>query len=138
MLYLKIFHIYCHPVYIYTYIYNFVTEYLYHYTDAKGIQGIQDTKTIRSSKSGKSRDAHFGTGVYLTALGPDESDETIVKNNFGQFFEKKANRVRYYIRFLKSDLPRATKEYAGGRDVYIFKTPIGIDLNNVPHDIAKR
>ena len=120
------------------YIYNFVTEYLYHYTDAKGIQGIKDTNTILSSKSGKSRDAHFGTGVYLTALGPDESDETIGGNNFGQFYERKANRIRYYIRFLKSDLPSATKGNAGGRDVYIFKTPTGINLKNVRHDIGQR
>ena len=74
--------------------YYFVTEYLRHYTDKKGIQGINDTKTIDASKPGPGRDARHGEGVYVTSLPPGKSDKTLVTNNYGRNYKNKADLVK--------------------------------------------
>lgn len=46
----------------------------YHYTNAAGYKGIQDTQKFMPSTTESIKNTHYGKGVYLTPITPIEMD----------------------------------------------------------------
>ena len=58
-------------------------EFLYHYTNKAGADGILRTGWLMKSES-QEWDARLGEGVYLTHLRPREGKSAILLNNYGK------------------------------------------------------
>lgn len=110
----------------------------YHYTDARGAQGIQETGMICASKD-SGNDAMYGEGVYLNKMPPQRySKTTIAENNYDgntSYFTRRMDdgKVDYCVkmRLPKSDVVRVDYE----RDVHLHQGDI--DLTDVPNTLMK-
>jgi hypothetical protein len=106
---------------------------LYHYTSAKGCQGILVDGVIRRSR-GTTGDAVLGHGVYLTALPPWTKDMKLLTNNWDGGSERailsKLDNLHYYIEFDSEHLPGVVK-CSGDRDIWMVS--YDINLEKVPH-----
>lgn len=79
---------------------------LYHYTDTEGKNAIERSGQILKSQRSKHRDdAMYGTGVYLTALGPTNSTVVILGNNYDGAVipQHRTARTEWYFEFDTSD-----------------------------------
>lgn len=65
-------------------------ETYYHYTNFDGMKAILKSEKIKQSKNG-GKDARYGSGVYLTQLGPDVRQKKIAINNWANLWEKMEN-----------------------------------------------
>lgn len=111
---------------------------LYHYTNTEGKIAIETSGIIKKSQRSKHRDdAMYGTGVYLTSLGPENSTSVIVGNNYdGNVipYDMKRN-TEWYFAFDTSEADLQDVEQVGTkRDVWLLR---GRDLT-VTRYAAKR
>ena len=54
---------------------------IYHYTDRASAKAIMDSGVIKASRD-IICDAVYGEGAYLTTMTPDNSDKTLLHNNY--------------------------------------------------------
>lgn len=105
---------------------------LYHYTNTEGKNAIELSGVIKKSQRSKHRDdAMYGTGVYLTALGPENSTATILGNNYDGTVipQHRRDRTEWYFEFDTSDPDLDDVEVVGNvRDIWILR---GRDLHIV-------
>lgn len=78
---------------------------LYHYTDAKGYNGITNTNVLMPSTDSMI-DATHGRGYYFTDLSPDKCDRQIAKCCWGN--KLFTDRVQY---FLTCDIPQGVYQW---------------------------
>ena len=111
------------------------TARYYHYTSKQSAEDIIRTTEIRptikrESKRGKVKDAHFGSGVYLTVLPPIPGQkENILKNNW------RSTKAKYFEKcemFIEIEIPRSdTKvivpEADDNRDIRLYKGTINLE-----------
>lgn len=91
---------------------------LYHYTDARGYNGITSTNVLMPSTDAMIDAAH-GPGHYFTDLSPDMCDRLIAKHCWRDKF--KTDNVRY---FLKCDIPVGIPKPCLGQP-HVYLVPIG-------------
>ena len=110
---------------------------LYHYTSARGCQGILRDGVIRSSTD-TVRDAVMGKGVYLTSLPPSTDDWRLIRNNWDGRRGTLLNmlyKTDYYIVFDSRDLPGVVR---GSGDRNEWLVPYDIHLDEVPCEVGVR
>lgn len=101
---------------------------LYHYTDAAGKKGIQQTGSVRpSSTSGPGNDdATFGPGVYLTSKEPTAHNTAkIAKNNYDgntNYWksQEKAGKTQHAMEFKVPATDVVKCRASDGRDVFRY------------------
>jgi len=79
---------------------------LYHYTNTEGKTAIERSGKINKSERSKHRDdAMYGTGVYLTSLGPDHSTAELLGNNYDgiRIPQHMKSKTEWYFEFDTSD-----------------------------------
>ncbi len=110
-------------------------QYLYHYTNEDGKDGIIEDKIIAPSNP-IVRDAYFGKGVYFTSLSPNNSTNKIMINNWDGVRGKK-EYTEWYIRVNTNEIAKLHKVTTGGRrDVYM--TLDAVYLNQVEYAYGQR
>ena len=103
----------------------------YHYTDEKGIIGIQETGIITATPV-TARDAFLGKGVYLTSMSPDEGKREIALNNWDgssrstAFNRLRKGRLDFYVKIeIPLDHDKRWTILNGferlGRDIFLFR-----------------
>ncbi|KAH3775840.1 uncharacterized protein LOC127844693 [Dreissena polymorpha] len=111
---------------------------LYHHTDAESAQKILESLLLKKAKGA------FGTGVYLTKMGPDSSLKKLLVNNYDDDISKAKMKKLIKERGSKAEVcfglgipddvydEFVEKCDASGRDVYIFKGDITLsDMDDV-------
>lgn len=103
----------------------------YHYTDEEGMHRIFEEGIIFVTPK-KSVHAHFGSGVYLTAIPPRQGTKAVLQNNYDYATSRDRNpntgtKADYYFEFLAEDLPGLQKAVADNRSVYIYPWDIYLD-----------
>ncbi|GAB6032679.1 hypothetical protein CHUAL_011555 [Chamberlinius hualienensis] len=103
---------------------------LFHYTSSVGARAIFNEKVIKASVD--QRYAHYGQGVYLTALPPVVGRYVIFNNNFGNSHNPALyNKTSHFFRIHARDLPNVVQcQISDGKSVYLHKGPI--NLSNIP------
>ena len=110
------------------------SEFLYHYTNESGKNGILTNGLIQASQS-KEGDAVLGEGVYLTELGPEHGKATILRNNYGKHSLTKG-KADYYFEFISIQLKGVHQsQVVDGRIVWRF--PKSIDLDSVRYSYGE-
>ncbi|GAB6032678.1 hypothetical protein CHUAL_011554 [Chamberlinius hualienensis] len=102
--------------------------YLYHYTSAENLQSILNQRMIRASRDRWY--AHFGRGVYFTALSPANGRQAIFQNNRGDSSNQRLyDKTSHYIRV--DYVPGAFQicHTNDGRDVYIYQGDFSLNYN---------
>jgi len=93
-------------------------EYFYHYTSLESARKIRKAGKILPSLGGNA-DAAYGTGVYLTTMGPECGIETIKENNWdGTSFARDKMEAFFEILMPSTKAVRAKDEK---RDIWVHK-----------------
>ena len=100
-------------------------ERYYHYTDDKGIKGIEEKKQIDPCTN-TATDAVAGKGVYFTKKGPRTKTDNLLDNNYDGMYPKDRERVKHVVSVPTKDLPNAIKVDKPGRDVYVNPGPVNL------------
>lgn len=102
---------------------------LYHYTDTEGKNAIENSGYIKKSQRSAHRDdAQYGTGVYLTSLGPETLTSRLLKNNYdgNRTPRHMLARTEWYFEFDTSENELdGVEEVGSDRDIWILR---GTDL----------
>ena len=119
------------------------TEYVYHYTDEKGLLDILTSGVIKATELKGRDDAFHGEGVYLTGLAPSRGKYAILINNYdrngwGSFPYRRRYRADCYVKFEVAELRGVLQKRRPGdgkdrlnRDIWLFPGPI--ELKYYPH-----
>ena len=101
--------------------------YLYHYTDSKSAQSIQDSGKIKASSSGA-----MGAGTYLTAKPPRSKDAHLMANNYDGA-SRDPSKVESYIRFDAGHLNASNGRDITGRDVWKVNGDLDVSKAKISH-----
>jgi len=104
---------------------------LYHYTSREAIERILEAGVINTADV-----AHFGQGVYFTAMPPLVDDNALAYNNWDGTvvsainYMKKGNKIQAYIAIDIKYLP-GVKQVGNkeGRDIWLY--PAEVNLRNI-------
>ena len=104
---------------------------MYHYTSEEGLQGILKEKIVlKSDDRREATNYHYGPGVYLTELSPDNDKFKIQRNNYDKVTRSSiVHKTDCYFKFNKEDLCYAWKVELKKRNVWC--NPDDIDLKRI-------
>ena len=111
-------------------------EYLFHYTNKTAKQAIDKSGYIKKSTDTQ-RDAILGQGVYLTSMTPNNSSQSVLKNNYDGAAGKYPDNTQRHIRIATNSLDQSKlKRLPKGRDVWVYGDNINVK-DSVPYDSNK-
>ncbi|KAM0275852.1 hypothetical protein ACHAQH_007324 [Verticillium albo-atrum] len=116
-----------------------VPKTLCHYTNLAGYQGILKTKTLFASTIAGVKNTHYGKGVYLTPITPDEipiiGAYEFTQIAFNDVTAYAVDREQYFVRF-SVDSSKWTPVIAKDpdmkyevRDVWLVSTDSELDIS---------
>ena len=96
---------------------------LYHYTNEKGLNGINETKQLNPSlKANNPKDARYGNGQYLSDINPESTTPTKLAKRFINV----PNKYKY-TRYVEIDV-RGLNVVKGREGVYVIPNEKPLDL----------
>lgn len=114
---------------------DYVRQYVCHYTDLEGKNGILKDMKINPSLD-TLNDARYGPGVCLTSMSPNASTADIKANNWPGV-DVSDSRADYAIQMRNSQM-QGMRNCSTSRDVKLVPGTYGIDLNNKDIKVFKR